>query len=702
MSYLSKYKTHFFVLLAFLFFTWLFFPRIFTGFFTTVETNDGRLLAWTVSWDLHKLFSDPAHLYQANIFFPNKNTLVYSEHAIATSILAIPVWFLTGGNPAACFNFLMILGYVLNAYCTFLLIRKLTGDNAAAFFGACINGFCSYRLLNIAHLQNIIVFYIPLCVLFFYYYLDTKRWKYLVGMGCCLLLQSLSSWYHMIFIFLLFFLLVFYYFIVGKRLTLKEVTGLLLTAGITFLFIAPFAIPYMQHNKETNAAYNMSELISADWGGYFLPSPYSSGNGLLHDYFGISKGRWSENFNFVGYVALLLSLLGLCRTYRNEQQVLRWQYQRERTVYVLVAVVFFICSMGPYFVINDHATGLKLPYYYIFRLLSPIRFLRAVARYSTVVFLMVSILAAYGLINLLKGIDVRLYRRAVYLLLLAVCFLEYAPVPRFDRFSDMGNIPEVYQRIKQDSAVKSIIELPINVGPFTTTKYIYYAGIHYKPMVNGYSGYEPKSYAQIKSAFDFPLNGYSAGLLEQWGVTHILCDPDYKDPLDTAFADLVMEKDGYRLYRVKAGAVQHSVFYAENFTETGGMPQTNDSSFHVYTQLDKASFHDAGGSVPFGYLCPTDVKIPGVASFRSNKPLDKVEVEFRAYLPTDTVLIECIRRGVNDRDSVVRTYTYSNSGDYLDRYLSIDLNKASEVRFRMYSTGFADRALIKNIIFTIQ
>ena len=60
---------------------------IVTGFTRNIEENDGRLLAWTLAWDDHKILTDPLTIFQANIYYPNTNTLTYSEHGIGISLL---------------------------------------------------------------------------------------------------------------------------------------------------------------------------------------------------------------------------------------------------------------------------------------------------------------------------------------------------------------------------------------------------------------------------------------------------------------------------------------------------------------------------------------------------------------------------------------------------------------------------------------
>ena len=53
--------------------------RVFT------EGPDTRLYRWTLGWDLHALKTDPLHIFNANIFYPEKKTLAYSEHLIGAA-----------------------------------------------------------------------------------------------------------------------------------------------------------------------------------------------------------------------------------------------------------------------------------------------------------------------------------------------------------------------------------------------------------------------------------------------------------------------------------------------------------------------------------------------------------------------------------------------------------------------------------------
>ena len=58
--------------------------------------TDTDLWVWTIGWDLHALLHQPWAIFDANIFFPFRHTLAYSENMIGSALVAAPVVWLTG------------------------------------------------------------------------------------------------------------------------------------------------------------------------------------------------------------------------------------------------------------------------------------------------------------------------------------------------------------------------------------------------------------------------------------------------------------------------------------------------------------------------------------------------------------------------------------------------------------------------------
>mgnify|MGYP006202309969 CR=1 FL=1 len=62
------------------------------------EDPDNHLFIWTLAWNTHALTSDPLGVFDANIYYPQRLTLAYSENLLGSTPFAAPVIWLTG-NP---------------------------------------------------------------------------------------------------------------------------------------------------------------------------------------------------------------------------------------------------------------------------------------------------------------------------------------------------------------------------------------------------------------------------------------------------------------------------------------------------------------------------------------------------------------------------------------------------------------------------
>ena len=85
------------------------------------------MIAWTLWWDYHQTFTDPLRLFDANVFYPYKYTLAFSENDYGLSLLFFPLFALG------------VKALTVNAIATFLgfaLIWHIWWLAAASFLGA--------------------------------------------------------------------------------------------------------------------------------------------------------------------------------------------------------------------------------------------------------------------------------------------------------------------------------------------------------------------------------------------------------------------------------------------------------------------------------------------------------------------------------------------------------------------------------------
>src|SRR6202521_1743549 len=101
------------------------------GTVARIDNGDGQFSIWNVAWVARTLVVDPLHVYDANIFFPHRWTLAYSENNLGAGVLAVPAYWATR-NPYFAHNFVVLLAFLLAATGTYYLVRYLTGDRRAA------------------------------------------------------------------------------------------------------------------------------------------------------------------------------------------------------------------------------------------------------------------------------------------------------------------------------------------------------------------------------------------------------------------------------------------------------------------------------------------------------------------------------------------------------------------------------------------
>jgi hypothetical protein len=151
----------------------MFFPLVFdlSGLAYNPENGDGQFTVWNVAWVARTLVADPRHVFDANIFYPHRWTLAYSEMNLAAGAIAIPGYWLTGSAYAAA-NSALLLSFVLSGTGMYYLCRELTGDRRAACIGAVLFAYCSFALAHLLHIQLLMTAGLPFSLLALHRLLD--------------------------------------------------------------------------------------------------------------------------------------------------------------------------------------------------------------------------------------------------------------------------------------------------------------------------------------------------------------------------------------------------------------------------------------------------------------------------------------------------------------------------------------------------
>src|SRR5262249_36256615 len=123
--------------------------------------DDSYFSVWRLAWIAHALKTDPAHLYDANIFYPEPRTLAYSDAVIFEGALAAPLQW-AGLNAVGVYNVLLLCGMITSAIGMFVLAWYLIGSEDAALVAATIFLMLPYRVDHFMHLELQWTCWIPL------------------------------------------------------------------------------------------------------------------------------------------------------------------------------------------------------------------------------------------------------------------------------------------------------------------------------------------------------------------------------------------------------------------------------------------------------------------------------------------------------------------------------------------------------------
>jgi hypothetical protein len=254
------------------------------------DLGDSLLNAWILAWDAdHLLRFLSGHVdgirtfWNANIFYPERLTLAYSEHLFAQAMQILPVYALTG-NIILCYNLLFLSTFVLSGLGMFLFVREITGSARAGFVAGAVYAFAPYRVPQFSHLQVISSQWMPFVLYGLRRYFVTRRLRPLVGAGCALTAQNLSNGY-----FLLFFapfVLAYALFEIAQHKRWADTRmwiGLSLAALAVTAVTLPFLVPYLELRRMGFGARSLNEVktFSADVFSYWTSPPESHVWGTL-------------------------------------------------------------------------------------------------------------------------------------------------------------------------------------------------------------------------------------------------------------------------------------------------------------------------------------------------------------------------------------------------------------------------------------
>lgn len=435
--------------------------------------HDAQFSIWRLGWIAHALVTSPLRLFDANIFHPATATLAYSDATLLEGLLGAPLFWL-GLPPTLVYNLLLCAGFVGSGLGMFVLARHLTGRTAPALVAGAVFVLLPYRIEHFMHLELQWTMFVPLTWWGLHRLVESPTAGRGAVAGVLVALQTLACVYYGV--FLAMTLVAFVpVLIAGSRLP-RSAWGPLASAFVvaslaSLALVVPFAWPYLAAARELGGRASDEVTRYSATPASYLASPY------LNYAWGWTADRWGgpELRLFPGLIALVLAAAGLTGAPR-----------RVVVLYALTLVVAVELSFG----LNGAV------YRVLFTQVDAVQGFRATARFGVIAAAALAVLAAFGAVRLTELIGVPRVRHAVVAALLVLLAAEAWHQPMRLTPGEPVAPPPVYQ-VLRGAPPGTVLELPLPAAdrlPGNDPQYQIWSMWHWRPLVNGYSGYYPRDY----------------------------------------------------------------------------------------------------------------------------------------------------------------------------------------------------------------
>jgi hypothetical protein len=507
---------------------------------------DTDLFIWTLAWNTHAFTSQPLTIFDANIYYPFRHTLAYSENLIGSAFFAAPVLWATG-NPILALNVATLASVFLCGLGGYVLGRSLGLSPGAAFACGFVFAFAPARFFRISQMHLTAVQWIPFALASLHAYLDGGRRRDLWLAAGFFTLQALASGHGAVYLTIAAAGLLLYRFAVVDELRpwqrLKDcgAVGLALLAPAALI-----AIPYRQVQVEMGLRRVLGEQVPAPES--FLASPTHLQTFLLSFFPDAHVMERASAILFPGFVTVALALAAFAPA-AHEQSAASGETRlwHARLYYSVLALVALLLT-----------TGVVWPFIYW---LPGMNFIRVPSRFMILTMVALAVLAGIGTDKLRRFAPAR-FGAAVPAVVTVLLFAEFVAIP-FGRVPYEVSLPAADRWLDGQPKPFVVAEVPVRSSDRYQTAYMFHSMAHWQKTVHGYSGFRPPLHETLFRQLQRFPDDDSVANLRQLGVTYVVVHADqYHEPgewpevearLRNYEAQLALEYQdrGARVYRLR-------------------------------------------------------------------------------------------------------------------------------------------------------
>lgn len=513
------------------------------------DLGDSLLNMWLLAWDARTM-PLTARWWNAPQFYPMEGVLAFSEHLLGLSLITTPVIAATG-NALLAYNAAFFLSFPLCALSAYFLGYSISKRHDVAFLSGLAFGFAPYRMSQLAHVQVLTAYWMPLTLAALHQYLDTKRSRWLVLFAFAWIMQALSCGYYLIYLSVLVGLWLLWFAIGRERWS--AVLTVVVTLGVSAALLSPVLYGYWKFQRAYGLRRWPDEIaaFSADVASVLK----ASDNLWLWGWLDVVERPESDLFPGLTIVALILVALAIGWDIASRERVgsLRasrllvggalvfaivaaspsyfgpwkieifglkllsvtssykplstafllftaacllhpavrtaWRRRSALAFYALAAIAMWLFSLGPTPTLMNEPVLYKAPYSWLM-MLPGVDGVRVPARFWVLGTLCLAVAAGLALRQLSSR-----WPRAARALPIVACTLVLAE--SWPRPIQMWEPPQ-----ERPSHTRAVARLELPINPAHDLRTLYRAISHQRPLLNGYSGYFAPHYWALQYLLD--------------------------------------------------------------------------------------------------------------------------------------------------------------------------------------------------------
>ena len=469
------------------------------------DVQDPLLEAWTVAWGGHALLHSPLHFFDANVFWPLRSTLAFSDSLAGYA----PIGIVGHGLEAAAvrYDLLFLFTYILAFVGAYLLARELGAGALGAGVAGAAFAYAPFRLAHQSHLHVLSSGGIPLSLFLLLRGYRRGSPKLIVAGWLVALWQISLSWnLGLPFVYLLGLGITVAAIVWlrngrprGSRgVTIATVAGLIVLCAGTLALALPY-VRVLHDHPEARRTPDVLFFFSASPRGLLAAPRQDLLWGRATESFRLSPGN--EKSLFPGVTVLVLGVVGLFSGRYN---------RRLRVLLALAVVVFAGLSLG--FGFHGGQGGYRLLYDYA----PGWQGLRTPGRLVTFTTLALALLAAFGADRVAAA------ARSLGTKAMHVAGVVLVALVLFEGFGTIGRTQTPHAPVLPTHPLPELL-LPADVDVANATA-MFWSTDGFPDVVNGWSGFHPTQFTTLVSRIHGFPDAQSVRALRSYGVRTVLLD----------------------------------------------------------------------------------------------------------------------------------------------------------------------------------